>query len=115
MFCEFVYSENLSQLNRFLLAVFESCPMYKSLQDQCFYFQPQTRVIATPIDFIMLYLVSMYRSWFPLFISTKINTKNYHVTSLIRHIRQNGKKKEKNAKFVSDHQNPTVTKLTPLN
>ena len=34
----------------------------------------------------------MYRSWSPLSISTKVNTKHFRVMSLWRHIRQNGKK-----------------------
>ena len=44
---------------------------------------------------MMLYLVPMYRSWFPLCISTKISTNNFHVTSLWRHILENDKNRKK--------------------
>ena len=41
----------------------------------------------------MLYLVLMYRSWSPRSISTKLSIWfNFRVTSVWRHIRQNGKK-----------------------
>ena len=43
----------------------------------------------------MLYLVPMYMSWSPPYISTKICTNSFHVTSLLRHIRQNVKNGKK--------------------
>ena len=52
---------------------------------------------------MMLYFVPMYRPWSFLSISTKINTKKIHVTSLWRHIRKNGKKRGKITKFVFVH------------
>ena len=45
-------------------------------------------------------LVPKYRSWSPLFISTKISTINFLVTSLWCHIRQNGKNPKKWQNFL---------------
>ena len=64
-------------------------------------------VVATYIVFyskgpLVLFLVPMYRSWSLISISTKISTNNFHVTSLWRHTRQNGKTPKKMAKFVFD-------------
>ena len=75
-------------------------------------------VVATPhrfpvirVLYMMLYLVLMYRSRFPLSVATKISTNNFHVISLWCPIHQNIFKKWPN--FVFDDKNPRNIWFSP--